>query len=536
MEKLGEYIRWIGELDFSAYPFREADALVLCLLSYFDLSPVFADGAASHSVSDCIPMIEAGEAKLMITGGDMGNGEIFEAAVRSKRYGSMRLTDYEDRIRMDPPLQFSAVTFRSDNFSFIAYRGTDASIPGWKEDCMIAFTKTEAQELALAYAERVIDEGEWIIGGHSKGGNQALYAACLLSDKKWDRVKRVYLLDGPGFCPEVLDVALIDRIEPKTTRIIPEYDVVGKLFEPNISDTRIVKSYRDGILQHSLASWMVEYGNLATVEKNDPGSIWLNTLMNDWIESIPQEDRQVFINELFDAISAEGSESLEELDMDKMQSVLIGLTGLSETTKHTIQKLPHKLLFDETLGDESEQKPEKWAKILSDLRVQSAAMLVAAIAAFFLSSSLPEVVAVGIVAVFAVLQVVLTVRRLIKQRGKLDGMRERFIIMIAMLALLAILIVKEQAMFLFGSMVFGILFLALAYFAIESAKKQTEQPFLKVLGWVEGVLCALYGGGFLLIPQSVVQPVVWSISANLLVDAALRLIYWIRKRRKKAIG
>ena len=219
-----------------------------------------------------------------------------------------------------------------------------------------------------------------------------------------------------------------------------------------------------------------------------------------------------------------------------MQSVLIGLTGLSETTKHTIQKLPHKLLFDETLGDESEQKPEKWAKILSDLRVQSAAMLVAAIAAFFLSSSLPEVVAVGIVAVFAVLQVVLTVRRLIKQRGKLDGMRERFIIMIAMLALLAILIVKEQAMFLFGSMVFGIFFLALAYFAIESATKQTEQPFLKVLGWVEGVLCALYGGGFLLIPQSVVQPVVWSISANLLVDAALRLIYWIRKRRKKAIG
>ena len=93
-------------------------------------------------------------------------------------------------------------------------------------------------------------------------------------------------------------------------------------------------------MQHSLASWQIRYGNLETLEQNDPGSVWVNQLMNQWIESIPQEDRPAFIEELFGTITAEGIENLEELDMDKLQSVLIEMTGVSETTKKTIAKLP----------------------------------------------------------------------------------------------------------------------------------------------------------------------------------------------------
>ena len=241
MEKLADYVRWIGSLDFSVYPFREADALILCIISYYDLAPVFAEEKPEHTVSDCIPMIEAGEAKLMITGGDYGNGEILETAARSRRFGSLRLSDYENKVRVDPPLQFSAVTFHAPDFSFIAYRGTDASIAGWRENCMMSFTLTEAQALSLEYAERVISDGVWYIGGHSKGANHAQYAACHLSDEKWDKVGHVWLLDGPGFCPEVLDPKIDERIDPKTTRIIPEYDIVGMLFEPKITDTKIVR-------------------------------------------------------------------------------------------------------------------------------------------------------------------------------------------------------------------------------------------------------------------------------------------------------
>lgn len=541
METLAEYIRWIGDLDFKAYPFREADAMILCNIVYFDLKPVFSDGQAEHTVSDCIPMIESGEAKLMITGGDLGNGEIFEAAARSKRFGGLRLSDYEDAFRIDPPLQFSAVTVHAPDFSFIAYRGTDASIAGWRESCMISFTETEAQRLALAYAEHMIDDGTWYIAGHSKGANAAQYAACLLSEDKWEKVRHVYLFDGPGFCPEVLDPALDQRIDPKATRIIPEFDVIGMLFEPKITDTKIVRSNQKGIMQHSLASWLIEYGNLAIAEQNDPASERINHLMNDWIESIPHRDRPVFIGELFDAVSADGTETLEELDLDRLQSVLIKLTGVSATTRKVIAKLPGKLLFDETIPPIPQTKMERFKGFLSDLRILGAAYLVFGATLFLMSGILFELTTIIVVAALAVVQMVLTIRRLIKQRGKSGEMRGRFFVLIAILALAAILFFKEQAMFLIGSGLYGILCLALSFYAIwTGSKKQTERPFLRVLNYIEGTVIGLYGLGFLLIPQIAVRPFVISLAACVAFDGLVRLGYWfvlflVRRHREKTV-
>ena len=121
---------------------------------------------------------------------------------------------------------------------------------------MISFRRTEAQEMALRYARAHLAPGRrWMLGGHSKGGNLALYAACLLEEELWQRVDHVYLLDGPGLCPEVMDVNCTERIEGKTTRIIPAFCVIGKLFEPNITDTRIVRSSALGPMQHNLGPW-----------------------------------------------------------------------------------------------------------------------------------------------------------------------------------------------------------------------------------------------------------------------------------------
>ena len=303
MDKLVDYVKWIGSLDFDVYPFREADALVLCVISYFDVGPVFREHPGY--VRDCLPMIESDELKLEITGGDMGNREIFEAAARSARFGNLLMTDYESELMTGPsPVQFAAVTFHCPGrFSFIAFRGTDASLAGWQEDFMISFTRTDAQLMAQDYAERMLSHEQrlypvpspkedqasaglelygpvWYMGGHSKGGNQALYAACTITDDSWSKVRRAYLLDGPGFCPEVMDLSLIDRIDAKSTRIIPEFDVIGKLFEPKITDTKIVHSYRDGVEQHSLASWLVDHGDLALAPMTDPKANWLNNTLN----------------------------------------------------------------------------------------------------------------------------------------------------------------------------------------------------------------------------------------------------------------
>ena len=157
MDTLTDYVRWMGDFPIAMTGFRDVDALVLCALCYIDLSPVFSTGAERVRVSECAGMIADGRVKVMITGGDKGYPELLSAATSSKRFGELIMSDYCDIFRAEPPLQFSAVCFHDDaDFSFLAYRGTDNSLAGWKEDFMISFMRTEAQELALQFAQEHI--------------------------------------------------------------------------------------------------------------------------------------------------------------------------------------------------------------------------------------------------------------------------------------------------------------------------------------------------------------------------------------------
>ena len=554
MDKLVDYVKWIGSLDFDVYPFREADALVLCVISYFDVGPVFREHPGY--VRDCLPMIESDELKLEITGGDMGNREIFEAAARSARFGNLLMTDYESELMTGPsPVQFAAVTFHCPGrFSFIAFRGTDASLAGWQEDFMISFTRTDAQMMAQDYAERMLSHEQrlypvpspggdqasaglelygpvWYMGGHSKGGNQALYAACTITDDSWSKVRRAYLLDGPGFCPEVMDLSLIDRIDAKSTRIIPEFDVIGKLFEPKITDTKIVHSYRDGVEQHSLASWLVDHGDLALAPMTDPKANWLNNTLNRWITSIPQESRPIFIGELFDALSSDGVDSLDDLTLDSMQSALLSLREKSDITKQTLKDLPKSIVFDDIFQSPEVQEVKEQAKKsdmltwLKESPLAHALILTAAGAACLISrQGIVEFASLLLVLSMAIIQCGLTFRRLMKNNFNTEGMQERIILSMVMVGLLICLIVKEQAMFLLGSVILGILFFVLSYYTGTKAVASRGDKFLHTLYVIECVISIIYAVSFFVIPSATINAYALSIGVLLVIDGVVRLI------------
>ena len=111
MDKLADYVQWIGEFPIAATGFRDADALVLCALSYFDFSPVLPSETAECRVSDCKSMIARNQVKVMITGGDKGYPELLALCCASKRFGQLKMNHDVDVFREDPPLQFSAVCF-----------------------------------------------------------------------------------------------------------------------------------------------------------------------------------------------------------------------------------------------------------------------------------------------------------------------------------------------------------------------------------------------------------------------------------------
>lgn len=345
MNSLIDYVRWMGDYPISMTGFKEADALVLCALSYIDFSPVFAgDRDGVCTVCECGAMAKDGKVEVLITGGTEGYPELLECAAQTKRFGELKVSDYCDVIRNDPPLQFSALCFMDDaDMAFIAYRGTDSSFAGWKEDFMIGFTRTSAQVWALQYAQELIKPGKrWYIGGHSKGANLALYAASMLEESKWNNVEHVYLLDGPGFCPEVLDVSVIEHIDSRTTQIRPAFCVVGKLFAPQISDTRIIRSSAKGILQHGIITWGIEYGKLALTHEHDKVSMLLNEAMDEWIEGMSQEERIVLVDELFEDLSAGGAETIEEIrsgGIEGVEAIIRRLRARDENTKKLLSEI-----------------------------------------------------------------------------------------------------------------------------------------------------------------------------------------------------
>ena len=346
MDTLEDYILWMGDYPFTSVGMQEADALVLCLLSYIDFRPAFTAGRSRISLNEIKSEIPSERLEVMITGHRDTYRRICELAARSKRFGELTLSDCVDVRSTEPPLQFSSLCFHAQDWSFLAYRGTDNSFSGWKEDFMISFTRTEAQSLAVEAAQAVITpDRKWYLGGHSKGGNEVLYAACMLSEEAWRQVERVFLLDGPGLCSEVCDLSRMKRIEDRTTRILPEYCVIGKLFEPQIQDTRIVRSSAYGISQHGIATWGIDHGKLAYAEKNDPQSVWLSEVVNLWINGIGQEERPLFVNELFDALSSGGAMTVDEFGKngwENMDSLIRQLMASSNTTKRTLSNLPKK--------------------------------------------------------------------------------------------------------------------------------------------------------------------------------------------------
>ncbi|MBO4327276.1 MAG: DUF2974 domain-containing protein [Clostridia bacterium] len=533
-----DYVKWIGDFDFDTMPFREADALVLCVASYFEILPLFAEGRKSAKFSECGPLLDAGRARLMITGGDMGNEGIFRAAAESKRFGELDITDYVDKLTTDPPLQFATMCFRyKDKFAFIAYRGTDSSLAGWEENFMISFTRTTAQNMAAEHASLLISPGcDWYIGGHSKGGNLALTAACVLDDEQLGLVKRVFVLDGPGLCPEVFDEKLIQRIDSKTTKIIPEFDVIGKLFEPRITDTRIVKSYRKGIEEHSLASWMVDHGDLSKAAGNAPGSRWINSIVDEWIAPLPLEERAVFVSELFDAMEEEGIRDLQEVSPEYLGNLIIRLSGKSATTRKVVASLPRRMLLDDV---EKPKTSQRVRKLFSNKVLITALILILAGLAFILGrNKILDVIAISLVALIAAAEIFVIIRKLIKTKGKMDGLRERLIITAALLALIPIVLIKEMAPFILGSFIFGVLFIALAFISGEQAARETR-IFMRVFNVFECILCAVAGVIFLIVPQKFVPLFALILGIVMLSDAAIRIVfciwYRIKQHSKKAV-
>ena len=344
MANIVSYLKWRGDLPLTEYPFQVVDNLVLTYLSYFDFKGIVADTSGKEKISikdACSLYLDKIKDKEQDE-----DYEFISALMESDRFGNAQLCGYEEIFDCDIlKTQFAAVCIElDDGTAYVSFRGTDNSIVGWREDFCSSFEITFAQRHAKEYLEKIIDtksDIKYRIGGHSKGGNHAIYAAMMSDDAVKERICEIYSNDGPGLCPDLIDTGRYKDIESKIIKVVPEFCVIGRLFD-NTRPQHIVKCRCEGLPQHDVLNWMVEGNSFVETRHFAKGSRHYHEIFERWFEAVDKEQRRAFTNELFDALESGGAVTIDELakgGADGFEKILFSMVRADKRAKFAIWNL-----------------------------------------------------------------------------------------------------------------------------------------------------------------------------------------------------
>ncbi len=316
-------------------PLNEVDSLVLSQLAYIRYYPPVG-GMYLREIYANEVLYELSKDKKE----DQRNLALLEAVSLSLRFKNIRLDNYKEITNEMNDEQFAAMTFYLETGSiYVAYRGTDGTLVGWREDFNMAFVyPIPAQKTALAYLSEIGSKNSnpIYVGGHSKGGNLAIYASCLVSEKIKKNIIFVFSHDGPGFQQEFLEQCYFNTIKEKLKKTVPESSLIGMLLYTHMHYT-IIKSNEFFIMQHDPFSWVVEEDHFVEVEKLSNGSIYTNEVIYHWLKNLPKEKREHFINALFNILAASGAKTFKEFSYvwrQKIPAMLLAMSDLSKEEKY----------------------------------------------------------------------------------------------------------------------------------------------------------------------------------------------------------
>lgn len=315
-----DYMRWRGDLSLQSAPFNEVDNLVLTELSYLDWSGIVPPiGHGSITIKQACDLFFARNKYEDIPPDNFLTlhpyYDLAHLIADSQRFGNIQLQAYAYDFDPLKEKQFAALTLTlSDRTLFVAYRGTDSSIVGWKEDFNIAvMCPTPSQKEAADYLSTVLHHN-WYrarVSGHSKGGNLAMYAVAMYPKK--NRIITVYNNDGPGFTPEFCQSEAFQKIKPQLQMFIPQSSVVGLLM-CNDADRQIVTSdARQTIMQHSPFSWQIEGNHFLRQTSNTEISQEVKATTNSWVYNISNQDKLAFFDTVYALLDEAGVKTLDDV-------------------------------------------------------------------------------------------------------------------------------------------------------------------------------------------------------------------------------
>ena len=344
-----DYIYWRGDRSFAEAPFNNVDSLVLTTLSYIYYQDIDERAGTESGISlrELTDRFEADPKNYSLR--HRNDEELLLLAGNSKRYGDVIVTRHVDLLDKEAEIQFSAELFLIDkNTGYICYRGTDPTLTALKEDLNLAFEVVPAQQLALSYLNVIgrSFKGKIYVGGHSKGGNMAVYASANCDQEVFDKILKVYNMDGPGFDASVIEKETFDRVGPKLVTYLPKSSIVGMMLEPYGGETFVIDSFGISIGQHEPFRWKVTTDDFVYLNELDGPSHYVKATLDKWLSEIPVEERKEFVEAMDAIMSASQAEKTGDVVpglFKNFMSVTKVLRSMDDSTRKAVIKSLGKL-------------------------------------------------------------------------------------------------------------------------------------------------------------------------------------------------
>ena len=312
MANIFDYLTGVQYDSFYDLPLNELDILALTELTYLSFDNLLDE--SDNRLLDVATRVPRDSNMLT----NKERLQLLDQLSTHKRFKNSKLSNFVNDIDVELQKQFAAMTYRLNLDTYlIVFRGTDDSIIGWKEDFHMTYMKEiPAQKHALPYLEdffKQYPKQKVIIAGHSKGGNLAVYAASQIQPELQEKISAIYTYDAPGLQAHLTETTGYQDIIPKIHRYVPQGSVIGMMLE--VPDTPIVvrSLALGGIAQHNTFSWLTEGHHFVQLEEISSESLQIKDTLKEWVDSIPDEELELYFDLFFGTILESGINSINDL-------------------------------------------------------------------------------------------------------------------------------------------------------------------------------------------------------------------------------
>lgn len=356
-DNIMNYLKWRGDLTLDQSPFNEVDALILAEMSYVSFDSIVPEAGEKS----CITIARAAELfrernsmeqlEADVSFIRMAPFVLFQMA-KCRRFADMTLSQYARNTDYDKVEQFAALHINiGKGITYIAFRGTDDELIGWKENFNMSFMMpVPSQEAAVDYLNKTatgLFKKYWL-GGHSKGGNLAIYSGVFCNQSVQKKIQRICSFDGPGFNRRMIDDPEYKAMEEKITSYVPQSSIIGMLMEHQ-EEYYVVKSGESGIMQHDALSWRVSHNRFVLAEERDKSSHFVDDTLSAWLTKISPGQREQFVDALFSVLEQSGIKNMSDLtniNPKKIAVLLKTMTSMPAQSREIMNRIM-KLLLEE---------------------------------------------------------------------------------------------------------------------------------------------------------------------------------------------